>query len=72
MVSDSASAPTHPGPLMRVLVVTLAPVYWALARESGDALNGHSLTGGSFQQQSQVEFATGEWGPPRGVGQGWV
>uniref|UniRef100_A0A5G2Q6R4 Hemicentin-2 n=1 Tax=Sus scrofa TaxID=9823 RepID=A0A5G2Q6R4_PIG len=58
--SDSASAPTHSGPLMRVLVVTLAPVYWALARESGDALNGHSLTGGSFQQQSQVEFATGE------------
>uniref|UniRef100_A0A4X1TD56 Hemicentin-2 n=1 Tax=Sus scrofa TaxID=9823 RepID=A0A4X1TD56_PIG len=58
--SDSASTPTHSGPLMRVLVVTLAPVYWALARESGDALNGHSLTGGSFQQQSQVEFATGE------------
>ncbi|KAF3821003.1 hypothetical protein GH733_011156 [Mirounga leonina] len=48
------------GPLMRVLVVTIAPIYWALAGESGDALNGHSLTGGSFLQKSHVEFATGE------------
>lgn len=52
--------PPHPGPLMRVLVVTIAPIYWALAREIGDALNGHSLTGGSFQQESHVEFATGK------------
>uniref|UniRef100_F1S0Y1 Hemicentin-2 n=1 Tax=Sus scrofa TaxID=9823 RepID=F1S0Y1_PIG len=58
--SSISHIPASVGPLMRVLVVTLAPVYWALARESGDALNGHSLTGGSFQQQSQVEFATGE------------
>ncbi|GAB1286208.1 Hemicentin-2 [Apodemus speciosus] len=47
-------------PLMRVLVVTIAPIYWALARESGEALNGYSLTGGSFQQESQMEFSTGE------------
>lgn len=52
---------------MRVLVVTIAPIYWALAGESGDALNGHSLTGGSFQQESHVEFATGK----RGAGWGW-
>lgn len=45
---------------MRALVVTLAPTYWALAGESGDALNGHSLTGGHFQQESHVEFETGE------------
>lgn len=59
--------PPYPGPLMRVLVVTIAPIYWALAGESGDALNGHSLTGGSFQQESHVEFATGK----RGAGRGW-
>lgn len=47
---------------MRVLVVTIAPIYWALARESGEALNGYSLTGGSFQQESQMEFSTGERG----------
>lgn len=47
---------------MRVLVVTIAPIYWALARESGEALNGYSLTGGSFQQESQMEFSTGEHG----------
>nr|XP_021547233.1 hemicentin-2 [Neomonachus schauinslandi] len=52
--------PASVGPLMRVLVVTIAPIYWALAGESGDALNGHSLTGGSFLQKSHVEFATGE------------
>lgn len=47
---------------MRVLVVTIAPIYWALARENGEALNGYSLTGGSFQQESQMEFSTGERG----------
>ncbi|KAB0366601.1 hypothetical protein FD754_010757, partial [Muntiacus muntjak] len=58
--SSISHIPASVGPLMRVLVVTIAPVYWALAGESGDALNGHSLTGGSFQQESHVEFATGE------------
>uniref|UniRef100_A0A452F193 Hemicentin 2 n=1 Tax=Capra hircus TaxID=9925 RepID=A0A452F193_CAPHI len=58
--SSISHIPTSVGPLMRVLVVTIAPIYWALAREIGDALNGHSLTGGSFQQESHVEFATGE------------
>ncbi|XP_012576655.1 PREDICTED: hemicentin-2 [Condylura cristata] len=58
--SSITHVPASVGPLMRVLVVTIAPVYWALAGESGDALNGHSLTGGSFRQESHVEFATGE------------
>ncbi|XP_032334547.1 hemicentin-2 isoform X3 [Camelus ferus] len=58
--SSISHVPASVGPLMRVLVVTIAPIYWALARESGNALNGHSLTGGSFQQESHVEFATGE------------
>ncbi|XP_035116299.2 hemicentin-2 isoform X2 [Callithrix jacchus] len=52
--------PANVGPLMRVLVVTITPIYWALAGESGEALNGHSLTGGRFRQESHVEFATGE------------
>ncbi|XP_065735248.1 hemicentin-2 [Phocoena phocoena] len=58
--SSISHIPASVGPLMRVLVVAIAPIYWALARESGDALNGHSLTGGRFQQESHVEFATGE------------
>lgn len=45
---------------MRALVVALAPTYWALAGESGDAPNGHSLTGSHFRQESHVEFDTGE------------
>ena len=44
---------------MRALVVTIAPIYWALARETGAALNGQSLTGGSFRQESHLEFSTG-------------
>lgn len=48
---------------MRVLVVTIAPIYWALSGEGGEALNGQSLTGGSFRQESHVEFDTGEQGP---------
>nr|XP_060483545.1 hemicentin-2-like [Panthera onca] len=58
--SGISHIPASVGPLMRVLLVTVAPVYWALAGETGDALNGHSLTGGSFLQKSHVEFATGE------------
>ncbi|XP_036769471.2 hemicentin-2 isoform X1 [Manis pentadactyla] len=58
--SSISHIPASVGPLMRVLVVTIAPIYWTLAGESGDALNGHSLTGGRFRQESHVEFATGE------------
>ncbi|XP_008579907.1 PREDICTED: hemicentin-2 [Galeopterus variegatus] len=58
--SSISHVPANVGPLMRVLVVTIAPIYWALAGENGEALNGHSLTGGRFRQESHVEFATGE------------
>ncbi|XP_037653920.1 hemicentin-2 [Choloepus didactylus] len=58
--SSISHIPANVGPLMRVLVVTIAPIYWALAGESGEALNGHSLTDGNFRQESHVEFATGE------------
>lgn len=56
-----------------MLVVAIAPIYWALARESGDTLNGYSLTGGNFQQESHMEFSTGErgfLGAGRGTGAG--
>jgi hypothetical protein len=53
---------------MQVLVVTISPIYWALAGESGKALNGYSLTGGRFRQESHVEFATGEQDLPPGWG----
>ncbi|XP_012784766.2 hemicentin-2 [Ochotona princeps] len=58
--SSISHIPANVGPLMRVLVVTIAPIYWALTGESGNALNGQSLTGGSFRQESHVEFGTGE------------
>uniref|UniRef100_A0A8C0MW62 Hemicentin 2 n=1 Tax=Canis lupus familiaris TaxID=9615 RepID=A0A8C0MW62_CANLF len=58
--SSISHIPANVGPLMRVLVVSIAPIYWALAGENGDVLNGHSLTGGNFLQESHVEFATGE------------
>ncbi|XP_069861249.1 hemicentin-2 [Dipodomys merriami] len=58
--SSVSHLPANVGPLLRTLVVAISPVYWALAGERGAALNGHSLTGGHFWQESHVEFATGE------------
>ncbi|XP_069729285.1 hemicentin-2 [Phaenicophaeus curvirostris] len=48
------------GPLMRVLVAIIAPIYWSLAHAAGETQSGFLLTQGSFQHKSQLEFATGE------------
>ncbi|RMB93417.1 hypothetical protein DUI87_30112 [Hirundo rustica rustica] len=48
------------GPLMRVLVTIIAPVYWSLAQASGAARSGFLLTQGTFQHESLLQFATGE------------
>ncbi|NWS76039.1 HMCN2 protein, partial [Crotophaga sulcirostris] len=37
------------GPLMRVLVAVIAPVYWSLAHTGGDARSGFLLTRGTFR-----------------------
>ncbi|XP_023961842.2 hemicentin-2 isoform X1 [Chrysemys picta bellii] len=58
--SRIGNIPPAVGPLMRVLVTIIAPIYWSFARQSGSARNGFSLTSGVFRQESQVEFATGE------------
>uniref|UniRef100_A0A5F8HA67 Hemicentin-2 n=1 Tax=Monodelphis domestica TaxID=13616 RepID=A0A5F8HA67_MONDO len=58
--SSINNIPPEVGPLMRILVVAIAPIYWVLAGQSGEVLNGYSLTKGNFRQESQVEFATGE------------
>ncbi|NXX73240.1 HMCN2 protein, partial [Spizella passerina] len=49
-----------PGPLMRVLVTIIAPIYWSLAQARGAAQNGLLLTRGAFQHESLLHFATGE------------
>lgn len=53
-------SPRLPGPLMRVLVTIIAPVYWSLSHTVGDARSGFLLTQGTFRHESQLEFATGE------------
>ncbi|KAF1591050.1 UNVERIFIED_CONTAM: Hemicentin-2, partial [Eudyptes robustus] len=58
--SSIGSIPPAVGPLMRVLVAIIAPVYWSLAHASGDAQSGFLLTRGTFRHESQLEFATGE------------
>jgi len=45
---------------MRHLVPVLSSMYWTLAQEQDGAINGFTLTGGVFQQQVQVEYATGQ------------
>ncbi|NXE93953.1 HMCN2 protein, partial [Menura novaehollandiae] len=58
--SSIRSIPPTVGPLMRVLVTIIAPIYWSLAHTSGTARSGFLLTRGNFQHESQLEFATGE------------
>ncbi|KFP19291.1 Hemicentin-2, partial [Egretta garzetta] len=58
--SSISSVPPTVGPLMRVLVTIIAPVYWSLAHAGGEAHSGFLLTQGSFRHESQLEFATGE------------
>ncbi|XP_026558988.1 hemicentin-1 [Pseudonaja textilis] len=52
--------PWNLGPVMRVLVSILSPIYWITAKEIGAAVNGFSLTSAIFKRETQVEFATGE------------
>ncbi|XP_042642365.1 hemicentin-2 [Tyto alba] len=58
--SSIGSIPPAAGPLMRVLVAIIAPIYWSLVHTGGGARSGFLLTGGTFQHESQLEFATGE------------
>ncbi|XP_068096243.1 hemicentin-1 isoform X2 [Hyperolius riggenbachi] len=52
--------PKHLGSSMKNLASLLNPIYWTVATETGEAVNGLTLTGGVFTRTSQVEFATGE------------
>ncbi|NXN95844.1 HMCN2 protein, partial [Rhinopomastus cyanomelas] len=58
--SSIGNIPPSIGPLMRVLVAVIAPIYWSLAHASGEAQSGFLLTQGTFQHESQLQFATGE------------
>ncbi|NXA58213.1 HMCN2 protein, partial [Mohoua ochrocephala] len=58
--SSIGSIPPAVGPLMRVLVTIIAPIYWSLAEASGAARSGFLLTQGTFEHESLLQFATGE------------
>ncbi|NXU40296.1 HMCN2 protein, partial [Drymodes brunneopygia] len=58
--SSIGSIPPAIGPLMRVLVTIITPIYWSLAHASGAARSGFLLTQGTFQHESLLQFATGE------------
>ncbi|NXS14862.1 HMCN2 protein, partial [Neodrepanis coruscans] len=47
--SSIGSIPPTVGPLMRVLVTIIAPIYWSLAHTSGAAQSGFLVTRGTFQ-----------------------
>ncbi|NXP21291.1 HMCN2 protein, partial [Scytalopus superciliaris] len=47
--SSIGSIPPSVGPLMRVLVTIIAPIYWSLAHTSGATRRGFLLTQGTFQ-----------------------
>ncbi|XP_024909219.1 hemicentin-1 [Cynoglossus semilaevis] len=52
--------PPSIGPLLRVLVSVIAPVYWTSVLQRGSTRNGFSFTQGHFRQESQLEFDSGE------------
>ncbi|KAM8995979.1 hemicentin-2 isoform 2-T2 [Ara ararauna] len=58
--SNIGSIPPAAGPLMRVLVAVIAPIYWSLVHTSGEARKAFLLTRGTFRQESQLQFGTGE------------
>ncbi|KAJ7414143.1 hemicentin-2 [Willisornis vidua] len=58
--SSIGSIPPSVGPLMQVLVTIIAPIYWSLVHTGGATRSGFLLTQGTFQHESQLEFATGE------------
>ncbi|NXH46127.1 HMCN2 protein, partial [Dicaeum eximium] len=58
--SSIGSIPPAIGPLMRVLVTIMAPIYWSLAQATGAARSGFLLAQGTFQHESLLRFATGE------------
>ncbi|XP_011902754.1 PREDICTED: hemicentin-1 isoform X2 [Cercocebus atys] len=54
------NVPRSLGSAMRKIVSILNPIYWATAKEIGEAVNGFTLTNAVFKRETQVEFATGE------------
>ncbi|XP_062437683.1 hemicentin-1 [Rhea pennata] len=58
--AEIRNVPRSLGAAMRKLVSILSPVYWATAKEIGEAVNGFTLTDAVFKRETQVEFATGE------------
>ncbi|KAM9476100.1 hemicentin-1 isoform 3-T3 [Clarias gariepinus] len=54
------NVPPSVGPLLKVLVSALTPIYWTAVYESAGTKNGFSISQGNFRQESQLEFHTGE------------
>ncbi|XP_073903349.1 hemicentin-1 isoform X3 [Castor canadensis] len=54
------NVPRSLGPAMRKIISILNPIYWTTAKETGEAVNGFTLTNAVFKRETQVEFATGE------------
>lgn len=60
VVGTIRNVPPEAANHLRQLISLLNPVYWTTASEVDGAANGHTLTGGEFMREVQVEFATGE------------
>ncbi|XP_060737332.1 hemicentin-1 isoform X1 [Tachysurus vachellii] len=54
------NVPHSVGPLIKVLISALTPIYWTAVYESAGTKNGFSISRGIFRQESQMEFNTGE------------
>ncbi|XP_038063967.1 hemicentin-1-like isoform X2 [Patiria miniata] len=48
------------GYALRYLISLISPIYWTSAYELGDAINGYTLTKGTFERETEVVFGSGE------------
>ncbi|KAG8447614.1 hypothetical protein GDO86_014935 [Hymenochirus boettgeri] len=60
ITSSIENIPPSVGPLLKILVPMIAPLYWTAAFAQDDTVNGFSMTKGVFRKETQIEFPTGE------------
>ncbi|KAK3914743.1 Hemicentin-1 [Frankliniella fusca] len=56
--------------LQPIVPLLVSPVSWNVAYEDNNARNGYSLTKGYFNQESQIQFATGQEVKMKHIGHG--
>uniref|UniRef100_H2YTM4 Hemicentin 1 n=1 Tax=Ciona savignyi TaxID=51511 RepID=H2YTM4_CIOSA len=60
IIAELDNIPPSVGPALKSQIAILSPIGWTMAREIQEAYNGYTLTGGEFNRDVMVEFASGD------------